>query len=974
MITNFVPQIRVFLASPGDVNEERAVALQVLDMLEYDPLFRKGGAGGISLHAIAWDKPGGDVPMRITKTPQTAITEGLPRPSECDIVLVLFWGRMGTPLPYPEYQKDEGSPYLSGTEWEFRDAFDAERTTGKPVTLVYRRTEEPRIDLKDRKAFEQYHLVLDFFEQFRHPDTGALLGGFNEYTNPEDFRQKLINHLRYELDKLLTGIHVPERKITRELVEAPPLWSGSPFPGLRAFTRADAPIFFGRGQETGDLVQRIGESRFVAVVAASGSGKSSLVAAGVIPRLEANAIVSGDTGSKDWRFVRFTPGEGITPEKTESPLAPMFKALCAVFPEHVVSPFMVVQEKEAFINSVSTNPSALIDICDALLAEANAPAWAEILFFIDQFEELFTLVRESDRPALIALLEVIARSKRLRCVVTMRSDFMATAIEYPALAALINGGNYVLAPPTAGALVEMIKRPAERAGLTWEDGLPERIQTETGSGSGALAVMAYALDELYHASGEDKRLTAAAYEVIGGVEGAIGKRAEDTFDVLELPDKETVLKRVFRELVTVDERGTPTRQRATSHQFDRDALALIKAFIRARLLVTDNNTVEVAHEALFRSWTRLKDWIAEAQEDLILLRQVRNAAHDWQTKHRPDFLLWPQERLTLVYAMQARLNPDLNEVEQAFIEPEQERLYREIAILTTDDERRRDIGDRLAVIGDTRHGVGVKDGIPDIAWLPVEGSNGKYKFKFGHFEIKPFFIAKYQVTYAQYQAFIKAEDGYHNTTWWQDFPDKYRPQSLDNQRTKIANAPRDTISWYQSVAFARWLDAKYREHGLFEVLLPEGEGLRTRASDWQVRLPTEWEWQWAAQNGTEARAYPWGEWQEGYANTNEAGLSRTTTVGMYPHGTAQCGALDMAGNLWEWCLNDYKSPDIITGFGNEKSKVLRGGSFDHPLNHAAASVRYYNLPYYDRLNYGLRLVLSAPIASLVSGTLTSESE
>src|SRR5690606_10750793 len=152
----------------------------------------------------------------------------------------------------------------------------------------------------------------------------------------------------------------------------------------------------------------------------------------------------------------------------------------------------------------------------------------------------------------------------------------------------------------------------------------------------------------------------------------------------------------------------------------------------------------------------------------------------------------------------------LNEVEQAFIEPEQERLYREIAILTTDDERRRDIGDRLAVIGDTRHGVGVKDGIPDIAWLPVEGSNGKYKFEFGHFEIKPFFIAKYQVTYAQYQAFIKAEDGYHNTTWWQDFPDKYRPQSLDNQRTKIANAPRDTISWYQSVAFARWLDAKYR--------------------------------------------------------------------------------------------------------------------------------------------------------------------
>ena len=212
---------------------------------------------------------------------------------------------MGTPLPHPEYQKDDGSPYLSGTEWEFRDAFDAERATGKPITLVYRRTEEPRIDIKDRKAFEQYHQVLDFFDQFRDSGTGALLGGFNEYSNPEDFRQKLVNHLRYELDKLLAGIHVPLRESTHELVEAPPMWNGSPFPGLRAFTEADAPIFFGRGQETGDLVQRIEASRFVAVVAASGSGKSSLVAAGLIPRLRANAIVSGDTGSKDWRFVRF---------------------------------------------------------------------------------------------------------------------------------------------------------------------------------------------------------------------------------------------------------------------------------------------------------------------------------------------------------------------------------------------------------------------------------------------------------------------------------------------------------------------------------------------------------------------------------------------------------------------------------------------------------------------------------------------
>ena len=214
-----VPQIRVFLASPGDVNEERAVALEVLDMLEYDPLFKLNGAGGVSIHAVAWDKPGGDTPMRATMTPQTAIKQGLPRPSQCDITLVLFWGRMGTELPFPEYQKPDGSKFLSGTEWEFTDAISAERAQGKPITLIYRRTEAPRIDMKDRKQVAQYHTMLDFFDQFRDPVTGALLGGVNEYETPEDLRQKLINHLRVIIDEILTheGLTIPSHQpLTRQ--------------------------------------------------------------------------------------------------------------------------------------------------------------------------------------------------------------------------------------------------------------------------------------------------------------------------------------------------------------------------------------------------------------------------------------------------------------------------------------------------------------------------------------------------------------------------------------------------------------------------------------------------------------------------------------------------------------------------------------------------------------------------------------
>jgi formylglycine-generating enzyme required for sulfatase activity len=130
--------------------------------------------------------------------------------------------------------------------------------------------------------------------------------------------------------------------------------------------------------------------------------------------------------------------------------------------------------------------------------------------------------------------------------------------------------------------------------------------------------------------------------------------------------------------------------------------------------------------------------------------------------------------------------------------------------------------------------------------------------------------------------------------------------------------------------------------------------------DWQIRLPTEWEWQWMVQGGARALEYPWGAWQEGYANTSEAGLSRTTAVGMYPHGRAECGALDVAGNLREWCLNDYESPETVSA-ASEATKVVRGGSFYLNQNNAAASYRNGNFPYHGVYYFGFRLVVSSPM-------------
>jgi formylglycine-generating enzyme required for sulfatase activity len=273
--------------------------------------------------------------------------------------------------------------------------------------------------------------------------------------------------------------------------------------------------------------------------------------------------------------------------------------------------------------------------------------------------------------------------------------------------------------------------------------------------------------------------------------------------------------------------------------------------------------------------------------------------------------------------------------------------------LSHDD--RISIGERLAhstQIGDPRFTTSA-DGIPDIRWCmvnvpdhPVTCRNER-GIVYGEFTLSPFAIATYPVTVAQFAAFIHAPDGFNNDAWWHGLTPQYRQQPILAQRTDINNHPRDSVSWYQAVAFARWLHAHTSD-----LPIPGG----------QIRLPLEWEWQYAAQ-GESNQPYPWGVWDARRANTREARTGRTTAVGMYPHGASWCGALDMSGNVWEWCLNAYSDP-THTDVSGHVTRVLRGGSFVDVADWAVCGSRFNDLPN-RRLDYfGFRVVCGASIESV----------
>jgi WD40 repeat protein/DNA-binding SARP family transcriptional activator len=434
-----------------------------------------------------------------------------------------------------------------------------------------------------------------------------------------------------------------------------PLPTRNPYKGLRAFEETDTADFFGRGRFVGQLVKWLADggeaSRLLAVVGPSGSGKSSVIHAGLIPALRAGAL----PGSEGWLFAVTHPGD--------RPFDKLERALLGVAVEASLPIGQLLRGRNGL----------------GSLVERLVPAGAELVLVIDQFEELFTLTDEADQLRFLELLAATIddRSAAVRVVITLRADFYDRPLRHEQFGRQLAESTLAMPPLTAEELEQVIVQPAAKVGLELEAGLPARIVAEMSEHPGALPLLQFSLAELWERR-EGRRLSLRAYDASGGIVGAVGRRAEELVRGLDAYGRE-VTRQLFLRLVELGE-GTPdTARRVALAELqalgtDRNRLeAVIDSFARHRLLLFDRDpdsrqpTLELAHEALLRAWPRLQQWVDEGRDDLRQQRRLAVAAGQWLESTRDTSFLLTGSRLEQISAWATMSRVLLAPLEQEYL-------------------------------------------------------------------------------------------------------------------------------------------------------------------------------------------------------------------------------------------------------------------------------------------------------------------
>jgi len=624
-------KIRVFISSPSDVEAERSIAMTILNRLN------RRYKEHLNIEGIFWKEK----PLSAGSHFQDEIED----PSTADIVIVILWSRLGTNLSKDYKGKITNKQPITGTEWEFEDARHQYNTCGKPHVIVYKKNSDIIGIVGDKKEYERKTKDKDRLDEFMNHwfinKDGTFKKAFHSFEHLREFENRVETHLESLIQEYL-----------KDMIGENTRWfQGSPFRGLNSFDLEHEEIFFGRREQIHqirttflNLAQK--QKPFLLVIGASGCGKSSLLKAGVLPYLLQPDV------AKDIAIVKhciFKPNDNQT-----DLLYSLSNALFKTLEEELRALGYTPQKLKEILSNTNITPikQAINKIKDEkkLIKEAKV----KIVIIIDQFEEIFTnkSFSKEQKEQFIKIINTFVKSDLIWILASMRSDFIKDTDSIPQLKELLNQdeNRYLLSFPSTSQTRELIVEPAKRAGVRYErkDGkdLDELLLENATKNGTSLPLLEYVLEELYISRTKENLLTFEAYENMGEIEGAIGKKAESVYNNLT-KNEQKAFESLIRMLVVMAGENNREKTAKTityeSIKDNKDKIKIIELMSskEVRLFVKDrdssgNLSIRVTHEALFNNWQRAIKIISISQQDIIIRERLEKTSHDWKNTNKKD--------------------------------------------------------------------------------------------------------------------------------------------------------------------------------------------------------------------------------------------------------------------------------------------------------------------------------------------------
>jgi tetratricopeptide (TPR) repeat protein len=628
--------LRLFVSSPGDVIPERQRVDLVVERLnsEFEGLVR--------IETVRWETS--------YYSAHDTFQKQIPEAANCDVVVAIFRTRLGSKLPATFPTQPSGEPYPSGTAYEVLSAMEWRKTTGKdlPDVYVFRYPRAPSVELDAPNREEiaaQWGQLKGFFDTWFLNTSGEFLAAFQDYSSTDDFALKVEDCLRQWLAR-------------RGFLAQGAVWDrvlkGSPFPGLSAFEAGHGTVFFGRDLAIAQAIERLRQvgkqederTPFLLIIGASGSGKSSLLRAGLLPRL----TLPGTIPEIDlWRTATVMPGPDLFLALAEALLAE-----AALGPELRQSAFA---DKALLARQLAGDPDLALAPLRAILkqmaerrradAHFDEVRPARLALGIDQAERIFTEADPAMATAFAALIAALVKGGLAYVIFAMRSDTYARFQGFEALVALREaGGTLDLVPPNTAELEEIVTRPIDACHppLTFEqaDGqsLATQLVTDTKGGD-ALPLLQMTLSRLYAAEEVrgDGILRFADYR---GMDAAVTETANEALESLDIEARAALPALIAGLVADVTVDSITGEQAPVIAALDRTAFeagnparrALADTFVAKRLLTTDGDGVRErlrpVHEALLRIWPQAVGIIAEAGNLFRVRRTLEPIVRDWE--------------------------------------------------------------------------------------------------------------------------------------------------------------------------------------------------------------------------------------------------------------------------------------------------------------------------------------------------------